>query len=249
MSSAGDLLIYLWGISDDEKWIRDNCRWSLDTARKFGLNPQLVGIGYDARHLEGYEHKALARFFVLRDLVQPLSHSQIVLIMDGFDTLFLGTARRIVETFRNQTTQILVSAERSYTYQWYEYKSKYDTIASPYRYTAAGTIIGYAGALRHLANTCISYITDGFGHGNDQGLLGKFIFETFETPSFIRLDTGCELFWVTTLDTEALRNSPFRNPYTDTSPLILHVVGGGREYAHVYREVGQSILSLKDPVR
>ncbi len=248
-SSDCDLLIYLWGISDNEEWIRENCRWSLSTARKYGLKPQLAGIGYDVRHLERYEHKALARFYVLRDLLRNVSDSQIILIMDGFDTLFTGTARQIVTAFRRQRTQILVSAERSFTYQWHEYKDKYDALSSPYRYPAAGTIIGYAGALRHLANTCISYIKQGFGHGNDMGLLGKYIYENFETPSFVRLDTSCELFWVTTLDTKVFRQSPFFNPYTKTRPVILHMIGGGRENKHIYQEIGQLILDMQAQVR
>jgi len=248
-TSESDLLVYLWGISDDEDWIRANSRWSLDTARVFGLAPRLAGIGYDPRPLDRYEHKVLARLFVLRELLQPLPDSQIVLIMDAFDTLFLGTGQQIVATFRNQKTQILVSAERAYTYQWAEYRHKFDTIDSPYRYVNAGTIIGYAGALRYLAQTCIAYLGQGFAHGNDQGLLGKFVFDTFDTPSFVRLDTSCELFWVTTRDAEALRESPFRNPVTDTRPLILHVIGGGREHAQLYREIGQSILGAGDPPR
>lgn len=248
-SSDCDLLTYLWGISDDEEWIRDNCRWSLSTARKYGLNPQLAGIGYDVRHLERYEHKALARFYVLRDLLREVSDPQIVLIMDGFDTLFTGTAQQIVTTFRRQKTQILVSSEKSFTYQWHEYKDKYDGLSSPYRYPAAGTIIGYAGALRHLANTCISYIKQGLGHGNDMGLLGKYIYENFETPSFVRLDTSCELFWVTTLDTKVFRQSPFFNPYTKTRPVILHMIGGGRENKYIYREIGQLILDMQAQVR
>jgi hypothetical protein len=245
-SSDGDLLIYLWGISDNEEWIRDNCHWSLGTARKCGLNPQLAGIGYDVRHLERYPHKALARFYVLRDLLDSVSDSRIVLIMDGFDTLFAGSAQQIAAAFRRQKTQILVSAERSFTYQWHEYRDKYDSLSSPYRYPAAGTIIGYAGALRHLTNTCISYIKQGFGHGNDMGLLGKYIYENFETPSFVHLDTNCELFWVTTLDTEVFRRSPLFNPYTKTRPIILHVIGGGRENQHIYRKIGQLILDKED---
>ena len=248
-TSDCNLLVYLWGISDHEEWIRDNCRWSLSTARKFGLNPQLAGIGYDLKHLERYEHKALARFYVLRDLLRNIPDPQTVLIMDGFDTLFAGTARQIVTTFQRRKTQILVSAEKSFTYQWHEYKGKYDALPSAYRYPAAGTIIGYAGALRHLATTCISYIKQGFGHGNDMGLLGKYIHENFDTPSFVCLDTSCELFWVTTLDTEVFRQTPFFNPYTETHPIILHMIGGGRENNHIYREIGQSILDMQTQVR
>jgi len=197
-------------------------------ARRDRLDPRPLGM---------LQHKALARLFVLRELLQPLPDSQIVLIMDAFDTLVLGTGQQIVATFRNQTTQILVSAEgRTRINGRIPAQVRYDRQSVPLCERRHDHRI--RGALRYLAHTCIA-TRSGLRARNDQGLLGKFVFDTFDTPSFVRLDTSCELFWVTTRDAEALRESPFRNPFTDTRPLILHVIGGGREHAQLYEKSGR----------
>jgi len=244
----GTLLdVYLWAISDDEAWVRENCRWSLETARQYGLRPQLAGIAYDTRHLAHCEHAVdLARFYVLRDLLSRVSDTRLLLIMDGFDTLFRGTEEQIVSAFLGYNTQILVSAEKAYTYQWMELRHKYDAIPSPYRYVACGTIIGFAGALRKMTDEGIYNIEHGFSQGNHQGLVGKYVYDHFDDTTHVRLDTQCQLFWVTTDDTQVFSESPFRNPHTHTTPLISHVIGGSRENAELYRRVGQGIMERGD---
>jgi hypothetical protein len=239
----GTLLdVYLWAISDDEAWIRENCRWSLETAGKCGLRPQLAGIAHDTRHLAHCQHAVdLSRFYVLRELLSRVSDTRLLLVMDGFDTLFRGTEEQIVSAFLRYNTQILVSAEKAYNYQWMELRHKYDAMPSPYRYVACGTIIGFAGALRQMTDEAIYNIEHGFSQGNHQGLVGKYVYDHFDDATHVRLDTQCRLFWVTSDDTQVFSESPFCNPHTQTTPLILHVIGGNRENAELYRRVGRRI--------
>jgi hypothetical protein len=235
--------IYLWAISNDEAWIRENCRWSLETARKCGLRPQLAGIAHDIRHLAHCEHAIdLARLYVLRALLGKMSDTRLLLVMDGFDTLFRGTEEQIVSAFLRYNTQILISAEKAYTYQWMELRHKYDAIPSPYRYVACGTIMGFAGALRQMTDEVIYNIEHGFSQANHQGLVGKYVYDHFDDAAHVRLDTRCRLFWVTSDDTQVFSESPFCNPHTQSTPLIFHVIGGNRENAELYRRVGRRIV-------
>jgi hypothetical protein len=245
VDADGSLLdVHLWAIADDEAWLRENCRWSLETARKCGLRPQLAGVGYDTRHLAHCKHAVdLSRLYVLRQLLSRVSDTRLLLVMDGFDTLFRGTEEQIVSTFLRCDTQILISAEKAYTYQWMDLRHKYDATPSPYRYVACGTIMGFAGALRQMTEEIIYNVENGFDHGNHQGLTGKYVHDHFDDTAHVRLDTQCQLFWVTSDDTQVFSESPFHNPYTQTSPLILHVIGGNRENAGLYRQVGERIAA------
>ena len=127
-----------------------------------------------------------------------------------------------------------------------ELRHKYDAIPSPYRYVASGTIIGFAGALKQMTEEGIYSIEHGFSHGNHQGLVGKYVYDGFDDAVLVRLDTQCQLFWVTSDDTQLFSESPFCNPHTQTRPLISHVVGGSRESAELYRRVGRRIMERGD---
>jgi hypothetical protein len=90
-----------------------------------------------------------------------------------------------------------------------ELRHKYDAIPSPYRYVASGTIIGFAGALKQMTEEGIYGIEYGFSHGNHQGLVGKYVYDHFDDAVLVRLDTQCQLFWVTSDDTQLFSESPF----------------------------------------
>ena len=105
--------------------------------------------------------------------------------------------------------------------------------------------MGFAGALKRMMEQSIHDIEHGFGHGNHQGLTGKYVHDHFGDTTHVRLDTECRLFWVIGDDARAFAESPFRNPYTQTTPCILRVLGGNRENAELYRQVGERIAAAR----
>ena len=247
VDADGSLLdVHLWAIGDDEDALREQCRWSLETARKNGLKPRLAGARNDTGHLAHCEHAAdPSLFYLLRRLLSGAADTRLFLLMGGFDTLVKGSEEQIVDTFLRCNTQILVSAERTYTCQWPEFRHKFDATASHYRYAGSGAIMGFAGALKRMMEQSIHDIEHGFGHGSHQGLTGKYVHDHFGDTTHVRLDTECRLFWVIGDDAPAFAESPFRNPYTQTTPRILRVLGGNRENAELYRQVGERIAAAR----
>jgi len=243
---TNELDIYLWGISDNEKYIMENCKYSLDTAHKYKLNPKILGLNYDWSHLKHLTHGfVLSRLYLLRDLTMKIKDNRILLIMDGFDTLFGGTKEEILKKFYSHNTELLISSERAFTYQWANYKNKYDNINSLYKYLAAGTFIGYTNSIKKMADSCIKMLDEATGNdrGNDQGLLGKYLYNNFERKTENKLDSNCSLFWVTTNDNNIFTKNPFYNINTQTHPIIYHVVGGRRDCEKMYIDTYNKIMN------
>lgn len=240
------LNIFLWGISNDEIYIRAGCKYALQTAEKFNLHPQILGINYYNSFLDNLQWKIpLSRLYLLRDVTIKDDINRVMLFMDGFDTLFNGNESQILEKFYKFNTKILFSSEKLFTYQWSEYKDKFDKIDSLYKYVAAGTIIGYSKDLYNMACECIKFLENctGQDRGNDQGIIGKYVYEHIDDSKLILLDTNCEIFWVTSNDNDNLLKYGTYNVNTNTEPLILHVVGGGRESYELYKNTSKIIMN------
>lgn len=244
---TNNLDVYLWGISNNEKYIMDNCKYSLNTARKYKLNPKILGLNYGWSRLQHIEHGfVLSRLYLLRDLTMKIKDNRILLIMDGFDTLFNGTKEEILERFYSQNTNLLISSEKAFTYQWDNYKDKYDKINSLYKYLNAGTFIGFSDSIKKMATYCIKMIEEGTGddRGNDQGLMGQYLYNNLEKKNENKLDSNCSLFWVTTDDNTIFTSTPFYNTVTKSHPIIYHVVGGRREYERMYIDTYTKIMKI-----
>ena len=213
-NATDKLDIYLWGIYDNKKYIMDNCKYSLTSARKYNLKPKILGLNYDSSHIKHIKHRfVLSRLYLLRDLTLNISDNRILLIMDGFDTLFNGTKEQILERFYSQNTNLLISGEKAFTYQWDNYKDKYDKLDYLYKYLNAGTFIGYSNCIKGMALSCIKMIEESteFDRGNDQGM-GKYLYNNFEKETENKLDYN-SLFWVTTNDNDI---------FTENHLLITH---------------------------
>jgi len=240
------LNIFLWGISSDESYIRDSCKYSLETAKKFNLDPQILGINYDNSFLDNLQWKiALSRLYLLKDVTIKDDSNRVMIFMDGFDTLFNGNEKQILERFYKFNTKILFSSEKHFTYQWSEYKDKFDKFESLYKYINSGTIIGYSKELYTMACECIEFLENSTGvdRGNDVGILGKYVYQHMDDPRLILLDTNCEIFWVTSNDNDNLIKFGTYNANTNTRPLILNFNGGGRESSELYKTTCKIIMS------
>jgi len=239
------LNIFLWGISNDESFIRDGCKYALQTAEKFNLHPQILGINYDNSFLDHLQWKiVLSRLYLLRDVTIKDDINRVMVFMDGFDTLFNGNETQILERFYKFNTKILFSSEKCFTYQWAEYKDKFDKLNTLYRYVDAGTIIGYSKDIYNMACECINFLenSNGTDRGNDQGIIGKYVYQHMDDSKLIRLDTNCEIFWVTSNDNDNLLKYGTYNVNTNTNPLILHVIGGRRERYELYKNTCKIIM-------
>jgi hypothetical protein len=240
------LNIFLWGISNDESYIRDGCKYALQTAETFNLHPQILGLNYDNSFLDHLQWKTLlSRLYLLRDVTIKDDINRVMVFMNGFDTLFNGNERQILEKFYKFNTKILFSSEKYFTYQWSDYKDKFDKIDSLYKYVNAGTIIGYSKDLYNMACECIQFLekSNGRDRGNDQGILGKYIYEHMDDSKLILLDTNCEIFWVTSNDNDNLLKYGTHNVNTNTRPLILRVVVDGRESSELYKNTCNIIIN------
>jgi len=244
-SCKGDLPIFVWGISNNEQYIRNNCAELFKTANKFDLKPQLLGINFDSSFLSHLKWgQVLSRLYLMKEATENDTNNKVMIFMDGFDTLFNGNQNQILDAFHKLNTKIAISAERCFTYQWSEYKDKFDTIGSPYKYVAAGTIIGYSESIHAMACECINYLENAQGEdrGNDQGIIGRYVYQHIDQPEFIKLDTNCSIFWVTTQDNNLLEKGKLYNECTNTSPFIYHIVGGNRENKHLYNTTFRKIM-------
>ena len=95
-----------------------------------------------------------------------------------------------------------------------------------------------------MACECINFLENSYGtdRGNDQGIIGKYVYQHMDDSKLIRLDTNCEIFWVTSNDNDNLLKYGTYNVNTNTNPLILHVIGGGREMSELYKNTCKIIM-------
>ena len=108
------LEIYLWGISDDKDYIMENCKYCLETAKKYNLKPNILGLNYDWKNIVQPKTTSswaleVSRIYLIRDLIKDKDDDTIFLIMDGFDTLFQGAESEILENYYSTNTDLLIS--------------------------------------------------------------------------------------------------------------------------------------------
>ena len=247
-----DLLVWGWAINPDRKKMEKGAEKFLNTAKKFNLNTELIGIGYTYKR-----HLAQDRFYVLRDFLKKVSPDQIIVVMDSFDTLINGASKEILRKFKKFKTRILFSAETGWTWQYEHEKHNFENEKSPYKYIAAGTYMGYAKDLQQMNNDCIellenpkAYTKADLKTAAEMGIMGIWVGKYIKDKSKVRLDTNCEIFWVTTHDNDLfekqLKNVKITNPNTKTNPLMYHIVGATREkdviklYQNIYDKIMNS---------
>ena len=235
------LRVFVWAINESETLMKDLCSHLLHTADLFGIDVELLGIGH-----KFIEHKQ--RLKILHKRLLRIDSDDIVLCMDGSDTLFTGNAFQIIERFLSFRTRILISGEKSYSYQYSQFKPKFDNIHEPYKYVNAGTFIGFAGDLLEMLNE-IFIIDKTFSEANDQGLLGIWAHKNLDNRELVRIDSLCDIFWVTTQDWLILKNTAQQSgsifhPDTGTKPLIIHNVGNGDKILNkTFQACYQNIIS------
>jgi hypothetical protein len=219
--------ILVWGIEQELQTAKIKANYLLDTAYHFDVNVELIGIGHTFTTFTD-------RLYILQDYLKNTNPEEIVLVMDGYDTLFNNTLNYVLNQFKSKNTKILISAEKIFTYQWGIFQDKFDNISSDYKYVNAGTYMGYAGDLKIMVDELFD-INQIHPTQIDQGLLGVWVYNNFENKEKVQLDTNCEVFWVTSGDVESLKynqlnNDRLVNPTTKTFPFIIHTPGMSDSY-------------------
>lgn len=233
--------ILVWGIEPDLQIVESKAKYLLDTANKFNVSIEFLGIGHT---YSGFRN----RLYILIDYLKTIDSETIILMMDGYDTLFNTPVDNILNIFKSKNTRILFSTEKLYTYQYNQFQHKYDQIESKYRYLNAGTYIGYAGDILQMLIELFdpSMIPADI----DQGLMGIWMYNNWEKPSKAQLDINCEIFWVTSgdwfeLKDIAVEGKEIINPYTNTKPFIIHNTGNSAPIQYeTYEAVYKNIMSI-----
>lgn len=230
--------ILVWGIESDLKTAETKAEYLLNTAKYFGVDVELIGIGHTFTNFTN-------RLYILQDYLKDINPEEVILVMDGYDTLFNNTVEYTLSQFHQKNTKILISSEKLFTYQWGKFQHKFDTINSDYKYVNAGTFMGYAGNLKIMVDELFEiyklYPTD-----IDQGLLGVWVYNNFEDNKKVQLDTNCDVFWVTSKDWDVLKNIDIEenisNPSTNSKPFVIHNTGNGdpnlyESYKNAYNKI------------
>ena len=243
-----DLLVWGWAINPDRKKMEEGSKRFLDTSNKYKFNSELIGIGYTIERPQGQD-----RFYVLRDRLNNVKDDQIVLVMDTFDTLMCGTPNEVLKRFKKENTQILFSAEKAYTFQYMENKHYFENENSDYKYLAAGTYIGYAGAIRKMNDECIYMLENqnNLKKAAEMGIMGLWLGEKIKNTQLCKLDTKCNIFWVTSDDKDHFHsnidsNEKINNKVTKTEPIVLHVVGATAidDRSNYYQKAYEKIMKF-----
>ena len=231
--------ILVWGIEDELMTAETKAVYLIDTAYRFNVSIDFIGIG---KVFSGFRE----RLRILQESLKAIEPGEIVVVMDGYDTLFNNQAEIALERFLAKNTRILISAEKLFTYQYAAYQEKYDQIESPYRYVNAGTYMGYARDLLEMVNELFEIPYEAI----DQGLIGVWLYDKLDQPEKVQLDTNCDIFWVTSGDWHELKaiaetESEIINPTTDTKIFIIHNTGNSDPINNqTYQTAYKNIMGL-----
>ncbi len=226
--------VLAWGIEPAVEVVEEKAKYLVNTAKIHDVKVDFIGIGQTFTTFTN-------RLPILREYLKGIDPTEVVLVMDGYDTLINNTVEYVEQVFKSKNTNIFISAEKIFTYQWDFFKNKFETIESEYRYVNAGTLMGYAGELSKMVDELFD-IYEKHPTDIDQGLLGIWVYNNFENKTKVQLDTECEIFWVTSKDWDFLRNNQqnkreILNPYTNTRPFVIHNTGNGDSNLHKSYEI------------
>ena len=134
---------YFWADRDSDKLSQIR-----HSAARNQIMVEPIGLGKMGPELLHSLFKQQALF----EALENLDDNEIVCTTDGFDVFYQQDADYMKEQFLSLSHEVVFSAERGYSHQYKKFKSFFDQVdnPSPYKYLNAGSVMGYAGALREL---------------------------------------------------------------------------------------------------
>lgn len=148
--------------------------------RRGGI-PLLI-LGYGCKW-QGFGNKIL---WLQEQLVQQnISDSHVVLFVDAYDVINLGSADEIIAKFTKFNCEILISGEKG-CHPDPQLAEEFEGNAPPFRYPNSGGYIGYSSAvLKMLRSAPI------LPHEDDQRFVTRYV---IQNPKRCLVDTTCEIF-------------------------------------------------------
>ena len=216
-----------WGIETDKSATTDKAKYLLGTANKYGVQVEFVGLGtqYTAD---------IDKLYTLQKHLQNVNDDELVVCIDAYDTLVNRPFEDLESIYETFNTEVVISAERLFTYQWHTFQDKFELIKSPYKYVNAGTLMGRCKYVKSMVTECIDLLKV---HNTkvDQGVLGVWVYNNMGTPSKVKLDTKTQLFWVVSAEWNILKESSesskvIINPTTFNVPFIIHSTGNKADF-------------------
>tara|TARA_R110000803_G_scaffold55657_1_gene112593 strand:- start:493 stop:1209 length:717 start_codon:yes stop_codon:yes gene_type:complete len=232
-----------WASTPNLTLSQDKSKYLLETSNHYNVPIELIGVGYNYRFLKD-------KIYILKDYIQGLDNEELVICIDAFDTLINTPLTALEEIFNSFNTEIVISSEQIFTYQWGHYKDKFDQITSPYRYVNSGTIMGKVKYLKKMIEEILSYpeleTTE-----IDQGLVGIWVYNNIDNPSKVKLDTECKITWVVCGEWHILKEISehqdiILHPILHHQPPIIHVPGSQDKFNYSsYKSAYNNIIQRK----
>ena len=210
----------------------------INSGKAFGIDVKVIGMN------QSYPN----HFTKIRKMRQSLDHlpsSDVVLFVDAFDVLLLASKENILNKFLERKIPCIFSAERRYypKNSGSDLDIPYPSSKTSFRYLNSGSYIGYVGYIKMMLDEIIDNqysipFTRYRRLNDDQYHCHRYFLQNQET---IRLDKKTELFLpLADIEKEELViNSENRTVYvkeTKNFPLIIHGNGPGKE---MYQEIAK----------
>jgi len=87
--------ILVWGIEPDIKTAETKAEYLINTAKYFNIDIELIGIGHTFTNFTN-------RLYILQDYLKTANPEEIILVMDGYDTLFNNNLEYALNKFQEK---------------------------------------------------------------------------------------------------------------------------------------------------
>ncbi len=168
---------------------------SLDLLRSSALSH---GMDLEVIGLERPLKNGFTKLYRIQEYLKTLPDSDIVLYVDAFNTLILGTEEELLEHYRTLNTPCIFSAEKALTPKdsLAGLRIKYPSSDSSFKYLDSGAYMGRVGFLKLMIDEVISNhyqipLRQYLELQNDQLHLHRYY---AQNPTLIKLDTRNALF-------------------------------------------------------
>lgn len=152
----------------------------ITSAKKWGMDVTILGMD------KPYPGSG-TKLTYIREYLNTLDESDLVLFVDAFDVIIIGDSKQIVDRFLSFKAPLVISAD-THCYPS-QYKTQYPESEGSWRYINTGTYMGYVSAIKKwlddmkpLSDRC------------DQRQTQEHYFAKSENQKFFVMDTQCKLF-------------------------------------------------------
>lgn len=187
------------------------------------------------------------KFLILKEKLQLIEDDDIILFSDSEGVLINDNFENLIKKYKEKSTDILVAGERRFTYQWNNFKDRFDNIKETYQYVNASLWMGEAKSVKKMIEEIVAY-PEFKDTEIDQGLLGIWVYNHINDSNKVQIDYNASIFWITTDESEEILNiyntpqsEPIKNLYTGQTPVLIKIFDNKLYYSLL----GMHILNKK----